>query len=109
MAFHRPDADKQFLGDLAVGKPPNNVFHHFQLARSQRFDGLLPDIRLLGDIFNQQPGYRRMDVQIALGDVPDGVGQITRRAARQIQDEYNDWGQQIEKIYQYMRNPGGDR
>jgi glycosyltransferase involved in cell wall biosynthesis len=35
--------------------------------------------------------------------------QITQRAARQIQDEFNDWGQQIEKIYQYMRNPGGDR
>lgn len=39
----------------------------------------------------------------------DGRRQITRRAAEQIQSEFSDWGQQIEKIYHYMRNPEKER
>jgi glycosyltransferase involved in cell wall biosynthesis len=37
---------------------------------------------------------------------PEERQQITRRAAQQIQADFSDWGKQIEKIYEYMRNPG---
>ncbi len=39
----------------------------------------------------------------------EGRLQITRRAAEQIQADFSDWGQQIEKIYHYMRNPNQER